>query len=82
MNIYELLNSPATASKVGRQQMTRGLIIGPDGPRYQVTVNGIAYVADAAITDLRPGDRVWVAMGWGAPRIIGLFGPDQNEKNS
>ena len=79
MNIHDLLNDTQTRSRVSAQTMTRGVIAGTDGPRYQVIVSGTLYVADAAITGLRIGDRVWVMMGWGAPRILGFFGPDQNE---
>jgi len=80
MNIFDLIQSPENRSRVGSQTMTNGTIIGPDGPRYQVTVAGIAYTADSAVTGLRPGDRVWVVMGWGSPKVIGLLGPDQNAK--
>ncbi len=78
MNLFDLLQSPERQSRVGAQAMTHGTVIAADGPRYRITVAGIAYTADAAITDLRDGDRVWVIMGWGSPKIVGLLGPDQN----
>lgn len=81
MNVYELLQSPTLQSRIGEQIITRGVINGTDGPRYQITIGEIAYVADSAIIGLRTGDRVWVALGWGSPKVIGLLGPDQNAKS-
>ncbi len=77
MNIYDLLQSPSLRPAANRQEVTTGLIIGPDQTRYRVNIGGIAYVADSAIIGIQPGDWVYVAVGWGAPRILGLLAPDQ-----
>jgi hypothetical protein len=61
------------------QEIVHGVIIGPDGGAFQIVVGGISYRAQSGISaDLTAGDRVWVVIGRGAPKIIGLFGKDEN----
>lgn len=61
------------------QQVTQGVLSAPDRGRFQTTVGGVGYAANVGVPlDLRTGDRVWVVLGRGTPKIIGLLGPDQN----
>ena len=77
MNIYELLQNPALRPVTNRQEVTTGIIIGPDQTRYRINIGGLTYLADATVIDLQPGDWVYVAIGWGSPRILGRLAPDQ-----
>lgn len=61
------------------QQVTHGTLINPDRGKFQMVVGGLTYGANVgAPLDLRAGDRVWIILGRGNPKIIGLLGPDQN----
>ncbi len=61
------------------QEIVHGTIIVPDRGAFLVVVGGLTYRAESGISaDLTAGDRVWIVIGRGAPKIIGLFGKDVN----
>ena len=78
MNIFESLNDASRSMRGNAQHVTTAVVVGPNGTDYNITLGGTAYLAKAGITGLQAGDRVWVVVEGGAPKIIGLLGPDQN----
>lgn len=62
-----------------QQDFTFGIITGYDSGSYKVNANGLTYYAESMVADrLLTGDRVFLVLGKGTPRIIGLQGKDEN----
>jgi hypothetical protein len=67
----------AVASR--RQSFQHGVVTGYDQGQYRVNVTGTLYLAESITADrFLPGDRVYLALGRGTPRILGLLGKDEN----
>lgn len=78
MNLFEAIDDANRSTRRGSQHVTTAVVIGPNGTHYDITLGSTRYLAKTGITGLQAGDRVWVVMEWGSPKIIGLLGPDQN----
>lgn len=80
MNIARLIAEQQREAVTSRRQaFQHGVVTGYDSGQYKVNVTGTEYLAESITADrFLPGDRVYLALGRGTPRIIGLLGKDQN----
>jgi len=77
MPLWDLLNTAQRQNGSLDQHLTYGLIIGLDTGLYLTTIQNQSYHCESLINQrLLPGDRVYVILGRGNPRIIGLMGKD------
>lgn len=61
-----------------RSQLVSGVVVRFDGGQAIVTVGGQTFGAQPTLAQpLLRGDRVWISMGFGQPKVVGLQGRDE-----
>lgn len=75
--IFDILANATKHRMPAQQQLQSGVIIGFEQGKANINVGGITYNAEIGLsTSIRSGDRVWVVIGHGTVKIIGLVGRD------
>lgn len=79
VNVVDLLRAQVRGREGGGAAPIRsGVILGPEQGRWRVAVGSSTVLADlGASVSLSRGDHVVLAMGGGAPKIVGLLGLDE-----
>lgn len=80
MNLAQMIGQiQREAVQARRQSFQHGIIITYEQGLYKVNVSGSTYAAESVTGDrFLTGDRVYLALGRGTPRILGLLGKDEN----
>lgn len=78
MNLLNLIANRQRQESRSSQEFVMGVVVGYASNSYKVNALGNTYFAESMITErLLTGDRVFLVLGKGTPRIIGLQGKDQ-----
>lgn len=79
-NIFEIVQQRQLRDRYQTdQQLTQGVITAVQQGQYQVTIGGVSHLCMAGISEsLKVNMRVYVLIGRGTSRIIGLMGKDEN----
>ena len=79
MNLLNLIAERQRQESRSQQEFVFGVVTGYSDNSYRVNANGLTYYAESMVTDrLLTGDRVFLVLGKGTPRIVGLQGKDEN----
>jgi len=78
-NLFEVLQSGSRRNANTRQIVTTGVIVRFDAGLYRVACGQTTYRATSGVNQsLNKGDRVYLILGRGTAKIIGLLGADEN----
>jgi hypothetical protein len=77
-NLFDIVRGHIEQNpRLRKQSMTQGVVIGPSGSHYKVSAGGFTFMCQCGLGDpLKAGDRVWIIVGRGTSRIVGLMGKD------
>ena len=76
--LFDIVREGTRQRSRSQQALQTGVIIDYDQGKFSVSAGGITYLAETGVgTGLKAGDRVWLVLGRGTPKIIGLLGRDE-----
>lgn len=78
--ILDIITSRAAQAAAQPQSVQAGVVLGTDVGRYRISVAGHTTLAECGVQQrLKTGDRVWVVVGLGTSKIIGVLGRDESD---
>jgi hypothetical protein len=77
VNLLQMVGERQRSEVRNRQEFQHGVVVGYQENLYRVSANGLTYFAESLSPDrFLAGDRVFLVLGRGTPRILGLEGKD------
>ena len=79
MNLLSQINQRQREEQRNQQEFLHGVIVSYRDQNYVVNAMGLSFYAESLTSDrFLVGDRVFMVLGQGTPRILGLQGKDEN----